>query len=72
MRQLFLSLSRHIQIKLAMPAIEMKKYTSLVMKLIESAVATLEKGTYIFLYHTFYSVQYLVKFSNFYLSGVHM
>ena len=72
MRQLFLSLSRHIQIKLAMPAMEMKKYTSLVMKLIESAVATLEKGKYIFICHTFYRMQYLVKFSNLYLLGVHM
>ena len=40
------------------PAMEMKKYTSLVMKLIESAVATLEKGKYIFICHTFYSMQY--------------
>ena len=57
MRQLFLLPSHHTQTKLlflATPAMEMKKYTSLVMKLIESAVATLEKGKYIFICHTFY------------------
>ena len=72
MKQLFLSLSRHIQIKLAMPAMEMKKYTSLVMKLIESAVAIPLRKVNTFSYVIFYSVQYLVKFSNLYLLGVHM
>ena len=45
--------SHHIQIKLfvyilsfAMPAMETKKHTRLVGKLIESAIATLEKGKY--------------------------
>ena len=51
MKLLLPSPSHHIRIKLfvlslATPAMETKKHTSLVEKLIESAIATLEKGKY--------------------------